>query len=271
MADDPEVIKHQMEIQRESLAAKLETLEREVTGKVQDAKDAVETAREAVNETVANVKQTVNETVETVRESFQSSVEGVKESIHSSVEGVKETFDIPLQTRRHPLAMFGMAVGVGYVSGLILNRINCEPRTAPRNWPEVPREQRMGSYQTGARGSTTAAPMVETPRRPDTAGIAPPQLQPTWTSQVMETVAPELQKLKGVAIGTVMGVVRDLVTQRTPEPMRPQVTEVINGLTQKLGGDLVEGNVLEQLMPQRGEPHHNAGNGFPRTTERSHI
>jgi phosphate uptake regulator len=73
MDDSPEVIRLQMEETRASLSEKLETLEQQVVGTVQDARAAV------------------TDTVETV-----------KEAVHETVETVKDTFDIGAQMQRHP-------------------------------------------------------------------------------------------------------------------------------------------------------------------------
>ncbi len=112
---EPEVIRRQMEAQRASLAEKLETLENKIVRTVDEAREAVA------------------ETVQTVKDSVQSSVDTVKDTVHSSVETVKETFDVRLQVQRHPWAMFGGAIGVGFAAGWLLNRA---PRASRRSRPE---------------------------------------------------------------------------------------------------------------------------------------
>src|SRR5262245_43281642 len=102
--EDPEVIRRQMEAQRASLAEKLDTLENKIVRTVDDAREAVA------------------ETVQTVKDSVQSSVDTVKDTVSSSVETVKETLDVRLQVQRHPWAMFGGSVAVGFVAGWALNR-----------------------------------------------------------------------------------------------------------------------------------------------------
>jgi len=106
MADeqDPEMIRQQMEMQRAALAAKLETLENKIV------------------ETVEGAREAVAETVQTVKEGVRDSVSTVKETVQNSVESVKETFDLRLQVERHPWAMIGGAVAVGFAAGYLLNR-----------------------------------------------------------------------------------------------------------------------------------------------------
>jgi ElaB/YqjD/DUF883 family membrane-anchored ribosome-binding protein len=123
---DPEIIRQQIDETRSSLTAKLEALEEQVVGTVQNAKATVE-------ETIENVKETVQETVSTV----------------------KDTFDIPLQVRRHPWPMVGGCFVLGLVTGAVVGdaqrrrRMPIErlasrgqPRMEPDRVPEYPGDGR---------------------------------------------------------------------------------------------------------------------------------
>lgn len=243
MADepsDPEVIRRQMEAQRASLAEKLDTLENKIIRTVDEAREAVA------------------DTVQTVKDSVQSSVATVKDSVSSSVETVKETLDIRLQAQRHPWAVFGGAIAAGFVAGWALNRMQRTSRGA-------------GPPAGYAPGAYTAAPGLggppqsahgrfadETPAAASFAGAPPsapaPEMsrpavhRPSWLDELTRTLAPEIQKLRGLAIGAAMSVARDLLTQSLPEQLRPQLDEVINNLTSKLGGEPVSAHLLDQLM-----------------------
>jgi len=249
MADEPQVIRHQMEAQRASLAEKLECLERQVTEKVQGAK-------EAVDETVQGAKNAVHETVQSV-----------KSTVCEAKMAVKETFDVPLQARRHPWLMFGGAVAAGYVGGVVLHRLSADRAGRESSgWAQLPAEPRSHNYTTGTSAAGMSA--LSTPRAESTPREAPPQGEhrESFAHSLLESFAPELQKLKGVAIGAVMGVVRDLVSQRTPESIRSQVHEVIENITHKLGGEPVQGNVWNEVSEQFTGEHH-AGNGHQRAQE----
>jgi len=93
-----EVIHHQMEEKRASLAEKLDVLENQVIGTVQDA-----------TATVAN-------TVEDVK----SAVDNVTESVQGAVQSVKETFDVTEHVRRSPWAALGTAFAVGFAGAWLL-------------------------------------------------------------------------------------------------------------------------------------------------------
>jgi len=93
-----EVIHHQMEEKRASLAEKLDVLENQVIGTVQDA-----------TATVAN-------TVEDVK----SAVDNVTESVQGAVQSVKESLDIGEHVRRNPWAALGTAFAVGFAGAWLL-------------------------------------------------------------------------------------------------------------------------------------------------------
>jgi ElaB/YqjD/DUF883 family membrane-anchored ribosome-binding protein len=222
MADeqDPEMIRRQMEAQRAALADKLETLENKIV-------QTVEGAREAVAETVQTVKETV-----------QSSVETVKESVTSSVETVKETFDLPRQVQRHPWPMFGGAVAFGFAAGWLLNRA------------------------VGGTGGGRSSESWTYASRPTTLPPSPPPPAPSsgeaWAQSLAQTFSPELHKLKGLAVGAALSVVRDLVSQAVPDKLRPQVSELMDNVTTKLGGDPVAGELVGSLWG-----HHHNGRSTP--------
>jgi hypothetical protein len=96
-----EVIRHQMEEARSSLADKLGELESQVRGAVEGATNLVTDTAETVQETVHNVTETVQETV----------------------HNVTEAFDLGKQVERHPWPMMGAAVATGLAGSLVLSRL----------------------------------------------------------------------------------------------------------------------------------------------------
>jgi len=174
-----EVIRHQMEETRTSLADKLGALESQVRGAVEDATHLVTDTAETVQETVHNVTDTVQDTV----------------------HNVAEALDLGKQVDRHPWAMMGGAVAVGFVGGMML------PGPA-----------------TVAQAAGTAA-----------ASISGPALQNGPASEP-GPMHDALQALKGLALGALMGVVRDAVVKAIPPDYTSDVTRMVDELTTKLGG-----------------------------------
>jgi ElaB/YqjD/DUF883 family membrane-anchored ribosome-binding protein len=212
--EDPEVIRRRMEQTRSSLAEKLEVLEQKVA-------NTVEEATSAVSETVHEAKEAVAETVETV-----------KETVTSTVETVKETLDFRAHVRNHPWTAVGGSVAVGFLGGWLMG-------------PEHPHAH-AGSHEPAA-----AEPEAEPEREAAWSG---PSHQPArehrgWLNWLQSTFGAEIDKLKGLAIGTVAGVVRDLVGQAVPENLRPMVTDMINSVTTKLGGETIKERIIPETEP----------------------
>lgn len=120
MDREPEIIHHQMDSARASLAGHLDELERHVKDNVTEVADMVKGTIEDVRGTVESVKDSVQGTVESVKDSVQGTVENVKETMHDTVDTVKDTFDLHHQVDAHPWAMLAGAAAIGYIAGAIL-------------------------------------------------------------------------------------------------------------------------------------------------------
>jgi ElaB/YqjD/DUF883 family membrane-anchored ribosome-binding protein len=228
---ESEVIRQQMELQRAALSDKLETLESKIV-------DTVEGAREAVAETV-----------ETVKTGVQDSVHAVRDSVHTSMHAVQDTFDIPRQVERRPWTMFAGAIAAGFAAGYILNRAGRAPVASgpivrthgePAVAPAPPHSATRWGPITAARGAEATGGGGE-----------------SWAKHLTELFGPEIHKIKGLALGAVMGVVREMVIDPLPDQMRPQVKDIVDNITTKLGGELVSSEAVEPLVPRRHDDHHN--------------
>jgi hypothetical protein len=234
MPDEEHLIKQRMEEKRGDLADKIETLENTLMETVQNT---LHGASEVVNK--------VEQTVENVTETVTGSVEAVKGKVEESVEAVKETLNLRRQVDRHPWAMVSGAVLLGYLGGRML----------PRHRTYVSPPRRRG--RRGGMAPMTAASAA--PIGPETSFVAgrPPEPEPpaeeerpSWFSRLGTTFGEELSKLKGLAVGATLGVLRDMVTSAAPEPLRPQLADVMNGFTTKLGG-----RVFDEPLIHSGNGH----------------
>jgi len=197
-----EVIRTQMEQTRSSLAGKLEALESEFRDTVEGATSAVET----VQETVANVKDSVQETVESV-----------KETVQETVETVKETLDIRRQVARHPWAMFGGAVMAGCFAGFLVGgrRKSSKPAAVAETGKESTPLRNGSGHRNGAARKTG-----ETPSSSEESGL-------------LQSGA---RMLKGLAVGTVMSVLRDVLVEAVPSDLAADVARAVDDVTTRLGG-----------------------------------
>ncbi len=226
MADQSEMIREQMQDTRKDLADKLEKLEEKITGTV----ETVSSTAEAVTETVETVKDSVQDTVQAVTEGVGNTVETVK-------EGVRSLFDIRSHVHNHPWLMMGGSVLVGFLGGRLLS-------------PRATREARPAGAPTYAPAYHPAAFASTEERGRQAEGQGREVEEEGWLSKLGEQFGDQLGRLKGLALGTTLGVVRDMVSQWVPDSLRRDVTEIVNGFTSNLGGQVIQRPILDEPHPE---------------------
>lgn len=229
MDPEPEVIRQQIEETRSSLTDKLETLENQV------------------KDTVTNVTDTVKETIEGVQEKVHDTVEAVTSTVHQTVDTMKRTFDIPYQVQRHPHGMTGGSLLVGVALGYLLG--GRRHRHHEERWEPAP------ARDPGLSESFRAASYAPPPGHRE-------ESQPGLFSKMLASFQPEIEKVKEVAVGTLMGLMRDSLKRALPPSLAANVEEIMDSVTRKAGGRPVEGPVT-QPEPEAHVPdgRHTAGYG----------
>lgn len=246
MANETEVIREKMEETRNDLSDKIEQLEKQVVDTVQNATNTVSDAVQSAKDAVESVKDSVEGTVESVRGAVGDTVDSVNQSMRDTVESVKQTFDLPRQVDQHPWLMMSGAVAVGFVAGKLLE-----------NAPEVRRTARHVAGSFGPTAQRFAGAAASTAGAVGAAASTAGSLFGSLESMF----GPELAKVKEMAVGALLGIVRDAAVEAAPEPMRQQVREIIDGFTSKLGGKPVEGSVLSPRPPEE-EAHNGPASRF---------
>jgi ElaB/YqjD/DUF883 family membrane-anchored ribosome-binding protein len=252
MAEEPEVIERDIEQTRHDLAAKLEQIGEKISGTVETVTEAVS----SVTETVGNVTETVEGTVQSVAETLSGTVESVKETVASvgekaseTVEAVKDAFNLSEQIRRRPWLWVGGSVAVGFAAGKFF---------APRATHFTPQAE---SFVHG----TGYYPSHEEEERPMTGNgrhwgeeqAAPTSERsegPSMLSGLAQQFAPELNRLKELALGTLFGVARDMIVEAVPEPLKDQLQSLVNDFTEKVGGKPIQGPVLGESEQESSQP-----------------
>jgi len=231
MENETDVIRDQMLETRTSLTEKLEALEEKVVS------------------TVQGTTESVQEAVQAVTESVQDTVTNVSESVQDTVESVKSTFDIRQHVEAHPWAMFGGAVAIGFLGGRLMPSLGSVAQAASTAAGTV------GAAVGASSPSSSAYPMGSN-FAPSNAPSSPAQSSATSADQgsgllgkLGDNLAPVAQQLQGMAIGTLAGLVGDMVIRSTPDQFRPQLADWINQLTHALGGVPVQGLVESWTQP----------------------
>jgi ElaB/YqjD/DUF883 family membrane-anchored ribosome-binding protein len=218
MAEEPSVIRHQIEETRESLTEKLETLEDQV-------KEAVGT----VTDTIETVKSSVENTVESVKTGVEGTVESVRTSFSDAVDSVKETFDLSSQVNRHPWGAVGCSLLAGVAAGYLLTG------------------SRRAGFSAGIRGMERIIPGYQPsrPAEPPPAEIREESHEPDLLSKLLGSFEAELGKIKRTALGAALGMARDVIKEALPPSIGDNVTEIMDNITRRVGAEPVRGPVLE--------------------------
>jgi ElaB/YqjD/DUF883 family membrane-anchored ribosome-binding protein len=217
MANESQMINQQMRQTRADLNEKLQTLERQVAGTIDDVSRTVDSVREAVQDTVQNVRGSVTE----------------------GVQAVKDTFDIERQTQCHPWAMLGGSIALGYFGGCLLSKTKSSHPNGRREYSVV----QTNGLTEPCRGVSAQ----------ETRGFSTEQKESDgWLEKLGEKFETEINELKGLAIGSSLAVLRDVIAESVPPQLGPKVVELIDHITVKLGGDPIQGPLL---TPPHSERH----------------
>ena len=221
--------------------------EERLTPEERQIKERMEEKRVDLTDKIETLETTLMDTVQNTLHSASDVVENVTESVQETVETVKETFNLKRHTERHPWLMLAGAVAAGFAGGRLLPRRRRPAGRLPRrdDYPEL--------ESIAERSARPAGPL----RQPE------PE-KPSWFSQLGSTFGDELSKLKGLALGATFGVLRDMLTSAAPEQLKPQLAEVVNSVTTKLGGRPIQGPLFES--GENGESH----DGHHEPAESSH-
>jgi len=183
---------------------------------------------EVIRQHMAKTRASLTDKLQTLEDKLMNSVNeatsavtdtvaSVKDTMHEGVETVKDAVDIPAHVDRHPWFMLGGSILGGYIIANLLGAGRAGASRvshASRAFPELP-----ASPENGQRRTET---------RPAPEGLG---------SKMLAAIEPELQHLKGLALGVTLGAVREMLAEEVPAHMAEQLREIIDGVTKKIGGD----------------------------------
>jgi len=174
----------------------------------------MEETRASLAEKLQALEHEVLGPVEGAAEAVANTVETVQET----VENVKDTLDLNKHVQNHPWLMMSGAVAVGYLGGCLI--------AGPTRRADAV-AAKMSTASAIPAASTTSEPVREANGH---AAGKKGQLE-EW-----------FQSLCGLAVGTLLSVVRDAVTRSLPANMAPEVSSLVDDLTTRLGGRPLRSN-----------------------------
>jgi ElaB/YqjD/DUF883 family membrane-anchored ribosome-binding protein len=197
----------------------------------------IEETRSSLTEKLETLEGQVRGTVEGAKATVEGTIETVRETVKDTVDTVKRTFDLNYQMQQRPWTLIGASVLAGFLIGALVSR----------GRPSRGRS-RVSSYPDYAPASERSLA--------SSAAAEPAASQgPGFLSGLMEQFGPEIDKIKGAAIGYLVGMARDSIKEALPS-LGQQIEEVTDSVTTKLGGEPVEGPVM-------GSASHSSGSYQP--------
>ena len=166
----------------------------------------IDSTRSAMADKLEALEDRMINTVQIAQDTVKDSIQSAKDTVAS----VKQTFDLKHQVEQRPWTM----VGGCFLAGLVLGHL-------------MP-----GGRPPSSKSSST--PVVN--GNYGTAGPAPQLLAaPPSPPGILEPFREEIDKVKGIAIGYVMGLVRDSIKESAPH-LAPKIDDLMDGITTKLVG-----------------------------------
>jgi len=185
----------------------------------------------SISEKLDLLERRVISTVEGATTAVADTVETVKESVRESVHSVQTSLDPIRQVERNPWVTVAVSFGAGYAAGKLLEGNHGRaPSTIidqPPAWPHPSTSTHEMASNHGAHHTDSRSGLVR---------------------QLIEPLEPEVRKLKELGIGMLFGLVRDFLHEAAPESLRSRLTEVVDDVTRKMGGEPVKGPVFENAF-----------------------
>jgi len=151
------------------------------------------------NQVLGSVHEATDAVAHTV-EDVKSAVGSVTDTVQETVQSVKEAFNLSEHVRQHPWMSLGGAVATGFLGGYLLGPSRSQEKAEPA------------------------------------ARVPPPPAPSPAASSGEENEGGILETIKGLAIGTLMNLVREVVSESLPENLKPDVLKLVDNVTTRLGG-----------------------------------
>ena len=192
-----------------------------------EMRQEIDCTRSAMADKLEALEDRVMGTVHSAQETVVDSIQMAKDTVAT----VKRSFDVKHQVEQHPWAMVGGCFLVGLALGGLFPRARRRSQQAPNrpagNETPLAGSARLSAEQRGNDSVDTAAP----PPPPHSTAAN----RPGFFDQFHD----EIDKVKGLAIGYVMGLARDSIKDAVPQ-LASQIDDVMNSVTTKLGSKPVQ-------------------------------
>jgi ElaB/YqjD/DUF883 family membrane-anchored ribosome-binding protein len=223
-----------------------------VDSELEVIRDEMEQTRANLADKLGALENQVRETVSGATEAVSSTVEGVKEVVENvteTVESVTETFNVSKHVEKHPWLALGAALAAGFVVAQILE--GRSPPVPPSPEPYLPPQAQPRHVQSeaprepGLLGSLESMIPNVKDLLPDAKDLLP-DLK-ALLPDVKGAMNTAVSGLSGLAVGTLMGVVREIAAEAMPGQWGGELTKVVDQVTERLGGKVLPAEWKDEL------------------------
>lgn len=140
---------------------------------------------------------------------MEQQVSGTVRTVKESVDSVRDTFDLRLHVRRQPWALMAGASALGFLGGYRsgAKRAASPGQRAELASPPPPAAPPTHSTGNGSHGGARAP-------------AAPAEATPGLFANLGEKFEPEIAELKGLVIGTLLGIAREVIVMQATKPAK---------------------------------------------------
>jgi ElaB/YqjD/DUF883 family membrane-anchored ribosome-binding protein len=193
-----------------------EQIRREIDATRLSLSEKLDCLEDKVMHTISETEQGVNHLAGTVQSCVQETTQVVNRAMHQSLESLMTGFGLSDEVVKHPWPALTGAVGVGFLFGMLT------PAARAGNGFHNSQRRHEGLNDHDvitANGTSHGFPST--------------------------TLAPEMEKLKALAIGSLMSLARDAVVRIAPPALAPDLERIIDNVTSKFGGTVLQGSLTE--------------------------
>jgi len=189
-----------------------------------EMRDEIDCTRSDLANKLGALENRVMGNVQSAQETVEDSIQIAKDTVAT----VKRTFDLKHHVEQHPWAMVGGCMVAGLALGALFPNVG--RRKEDRGTTRDERSRSDSSVAAQPTSFAQAAPA--------------PQYQPPPPSRpgLFDLLHDEIDQVKGMAIGYVMGLARDAIKEAVPQ-MAPKIDEVMDSIVKKLGGEPAQQSV----------------------------
>jgi ElaB/YqjD/DUF883 family membrane-anchored ribosome-binding protein len=189
-----------------------------------EMREEIDCTRSDLADKMEALEDSVMGTVQSAQETVEDGIQMAKDTMAT----VKRTFDIKHHVQQHPWAMVGGCFVTGLALGALFRSVDRRLRQSPDELSEretaIATSPALPGEQSGNKSFATGGSQQHEPSRPPSR------------PGLFELFHDEIVKVKGMAIGYVMGLARDAISDAVPQ-WAPQIDGVMNSVTTKLGGE----------------------------------